>query len=419
LIHICAEEVRVKHLELKLPNLMNRVPKILIISSDTGGGHRSAAAAIVAGMQRFFKSDSYTVRVIRAVEESHQITRRGVSLYNWLLRNRQHWMKYLYWTINRFRPETREFFHRRCIGYVRELFERWCPHIIVSVHPLTQHIFARVLKELRLADRIPLVTVVTDPCYGFWKGWACDDVRLYLVASEEARRQLLDYGVAPERIKVAGMPVHPKFHHASQVEVEAARRELGLAPDKFTVFVNAGFVGGGNIKAIFRELVRGDLPIQAVFLAGHNQELKLEAEQLAVAAKFPVKVMGYSDEVERIMRAADVMISKLGGLSVFEALACRVPIIADATTAPMPQEAGAGAMLASRGAGVLLQRASDVVPELRRMVEDSKYYQTMRLATSSVTLPDSTRSIVEEITLLLPPGVMRDRNQKVVDIRTA
>lgn len=398
---------------------MNRVPKILIISSDTGGGHRSAAAAIVAGMQRFFKSDSYTVRVIRAVEESHQVTRRGVALYNWLLRNRQHWMKYLYWAINRVRPETRNFFHRRCLAYVHELFERWCPHVVVSVHPMTQHIFARVLKELKLADRIPLVTVVTDPCYGFWKGWACDDVRLYLVASEEARRQLLDYGIAPERIKVAGMPVHPKFHHASAIEVEAARRELGLVPDKFTVFVNAGFVGGGNIPRIFRELVRGDLPIQAVFLAGHNPELKLEAEQLAALAKFPIKVIGYSDEVERIMRAADVMISKLGGLSVFEALACRVPIIADATTAPMPQEAGAGAMLASRGAGVLLQRASDVVPELRRMVEDSKYFQTMRLATANVTLPDSTRSIVEEITLLLPPGVMRDRNQKVVDIRTA
>ena len=107
------------------------------------------------------------------------------------------------WLINRFRPETREFFHSRSIVYVRSLFQRWCPHIVVSVHPLTQHIFARVLKELKLAERIPLVSVVTDPCYGFWKGWACDDVTLYLVASDDARRQLIDYGVAPERIKIA------------------------------------------------------------------------------------------------------------------------------------------------------------------------------------------------------------------------
>jgi len=67
-----------------------------------------------------------------------------------------------------------------------------------------------VLKELGLAERIPLVTVVTDPYYGFWKGWACDDVTLYLVASDEARRQLIDYGIAPERIKISGMPVSSK-----------------------------------------------------------------------------------------------------------------------------------------------------------------------------------------------------------------
>ena len=82
--------------------MLQRVPKILIISSDTGGGHRSAAAAIVAGVQKFFEGESYAVRVVRAVEESHAVTEKLVRLYNWLLRNRQHWMKYLYWFVNRF-----------------------------------------------------------------------------------------------------------------------------------------------------------------------------------------------------------------------------------------------------------------------------------------------------------------------------
>src|SRR5436305_7196794 len=136
-------------------------PKILIISSDTGGGHRSAAAAIVAGIESFVKGESYAVRVVRAVEESAAIAARLVRLYNWILRNKQHWMKYFYWAINHVRPETREFFHKRSIGYVRAIFERWCPHVVVSVHPLTQHIFARVLKELGLAEHVPLVTVVT------------------------------------------------------------------------------------------------------------------------------------------------------------------------------------------------------------------------------------------------------------------
>lgn len=356
----------------------------------------------MAGVQRFFESDSYAIRVVRAVEESHHLTAKLVSLYNWVLRNRQHWMKYLYWCINRFRPETREFFHKRCIGYVTEIFERWCPHVVVSVHPLTQHIFARVLRELKLANRIPLVSVVTDPSYGFWKGWACDDVTLYLVASEGARQQLIDYGIPPQRIKVSGMPVHPKFAYPGEEAARAARRALGLDPEKFTVFVNAGWEGGGNIPAIFRELVHGKLDIQAIFLAGRNEELKLEAESLARHAAFPIRVIGYSEHVEQLMSAANVMISKLGGLTTFEALACRVPIICDAITPPMPQEEGTANLIVRRGAGILLRRASDIVPEIRRMVEDTAHYSAMRAATVGLAIPNATRQIVEEIVALIP-----------------
>ena len=382
-----------------MPN--QRIPKILILSSDTGGGHRSAAAAIVAGVQKFLEGESYAVRVVRAVEESHHLTARCVRLYNWLLQNRQHWMKYFYWLINRIRPETREFFHKRCIGYCAELFERWCPHVVVSVHPLTQHIFARVLKELKLADRIPLVSVVTDPCYGFWRGWACDDVTLYLVASDEARQQLVDYGVSPEKIKISGMPVHPKFSYPGEEAAQAARRALGLDAEKFTVFVNAGWAGGGNIPQIFKELIRGELDVQAIFLAGKNEDLRAAAESMASQAPFPIKVIGYSDEIEKLMNAANVMISKLGGLTTFEALACRVPIIADLITEPMPQEAGAANLIENRGAGILLKRSSDVVPVVRRMMEDEIHYANMCAATVGLALPNSTRHIVEEIAALI------------------
>ena len=379
-----------------------RIPKILIISSDTGGGHRSAAAAIVAGVQKFLDSESYAIRVVRAVEESHHLSAKLVRLYNWLLRNRQHWMKYYYWFINYIRPETSAFFYKRCVGYVAGLFERWCPHVVVSVHPLTQHMFARVLRELNLADRIPLVSVVTDPCYGFWKGWACNDVSLYLVASEDARRQLIDYGVAPERIKISGLPVHPKFAYPGEEAAQAARSALGLDPEKFTVFVNAGWIGGGNIPQIFRELVRGELDVQAIFLAGKNEDLRAAAESIALDAPFPIKVIGYSDEIEKLMSAANVMISKLGGLTTFEAFACRVPIIADMITEPMPQEAGTANLIEQRGAGVMLTRSTDVVPVVRRMMEDEVHYSRMRAATAALAIPNATRQIVEEIAALIP-----------------
>ena len=287
----------------------------------------------------------------------------------------------------------------------------------MSVHPLTQHAIARVLKELGLADKIPLITVVTDPYYGFWRGWACDDVRLYLVASEEARQQLIDYGIAPERIKISGMPVHPKFQFSDDLAARAARVALGLDPSKFTVFINAGWAGGGNIPRIYRELARADLNVQAIFLAGNNEELRIEAEKIAAKAKFQIKVIGYSENIEKLMSAASVMVSKLGGLSTFEAFTCRVPIIADATTEPMPQEAGAANMIVKRGAGVMLSRTADIVPVVRRMLDDTKHYAALRAAAFAMAIPNATRNIVDEITSLIPLPVMAREEPVLVDAK--
>lgn len=377
-------------------------PKILIISSDTGGGHRSAAEALASGLSKFWHGESVAVRIIKAVEESHHITDKLVWLYNWILQNRQHWMKYLYWVVNRFRPETSPFFLDRCIVYVRDQFEKWCPHVVVSVHPLTQHIFARILRELNLREQIPLVTVVTDPCYGFWKGWACEDVSLYLVANEEAMRQLVDYGVDPGKIKISGLPIRPEFRPADEKDAREARRAYGLDEEKFTVFVNAGYIGGVKMLDIFRELAAGELDIQAIFLAGRNDELKSRAEAVAKTAKFPVKVIGYSDEVEKIMQSANVMVSKLGGLTTFEAVACNLPIIADTTTPPMPQEAGTVSLIKKRGAGLILEKATDIVPFVRTLIDDDVKYRDMKAAMANLAVPNSTENIVNEIKALLP-----------------
>jgi UDP-N-acetylglucosamine:LPS N-acetylglucosamine transferase len=266
---------------------------------------------------------------------------------------------------------------------------------------MTRHVFARMLRELGLLDCIPLVTVVTDPCYGFWRGWACEDVSLYLVATEEARQQLVDYGVPAEKIKICGIPIHPKFQYESEEQQTAARAELGLDPERFTIFVNAGWIGGGNIPHIFEQMVEEGEQLndaQAIFLAGRNQELQKEVGALARRASFPVKVIGYTDAMERVMRAADVMVSKLGGLTTFEALASRLPIIADTTTPPMPQESRTADLIARHQAGLLLKRAGDIVPVVRELIHNPAEHALLRLGASRLAIPDATRRIVNEIT---------------------
>lgn len=376
-------------------------PKFLIITSDTGGGHTSAANAIAEGLKRFAAPECL-VNIARAIEESHYLMQKCADFYNYLLRHHQPFVKYYYAAIQRFRPNESSFVYRITARYVRQLFEKYCPQVVVSVHPMTQHFFARALRELGLLDTIPLVTVVTDPCYGFWRGWACDEVSLYLVASDEARQQLLDYGVPSEKIKICGMPIHPKFQFQTDDQKYAAREELGLVPDKFTMFINAGWVGGGNIPGIFEEMVaQGDSlkDAQAVFLAGRNQPLYEKISRLAERAPFPTKVIGYSNAMEKLMGAADVMVSKLGGLTTFEALASRLPIIADTTTEPMPQEAQTAALVARHQAGLMLKRTQDIVPLLRQLLNDPAHHAAMRLAAARIAVPDATHRIVKELML--------------------
>jgi len=79
-----------------------------------------------------------------------------------------------------------------------------------------------------------------------------------------------------------------------------------------------------------------------------------------------------------------------------------VPIIADTITPPMPQEAGTVKLIAKRGAGILLEKASDIVPMIQSLTGDSRRYRDMKAATAGLSTPDSTEHIVREIASLLP-----------------
>ncbi|MCS7079903.1 MAG: hypothetical protein NZ585_07610 [Chloracidobacterium sp.] len=376
--------------------------KILILTSDTGGGHTSAARALEAGLSKVAEGVRFLVHIAHALEECSAATRAAGNVYNFLLRSHQKYVKYYHRLINRYHPERWSIIKRYAKPYLERLFDKHCPNLIVSVHPMFQYPIGRILHDLNLSGKIPFVTVVTDPCGNSWRAWGDEFVDLYIVAHERAKAELLEYGVAEHRIRVIGMPIHPKFQEANQLDPQLLRAELGLNPNKFTVFVNAGWVGGGNIPRIYRTLVAADLDLQVIFLTGKNERLAEEARALARQARFPVKVLGFSNHMERLMRASDVMVSKLGGLTTFEALATRLPIIADAVTPPMPQEAGTGVLLEEHNAGLLLRRAEDIVPILRHLLSTPMRLKAMREAAAALGVPDATQRIVNEISALVP-----------------
>jgi UDP-N-acetylglucosamine:LPS N-acetylglucosamine transferase len=383
--------------------------KVLILSSDTGGGHGAAARAIEAGLQLFTDGVPHLVHIARVLEECSLVTRSCAQFYNYLLRHHQAYVKYYHWAINKFSIDEKNLIYRQFLRYGHGLMDKVKPNIIVSVHPMMQHGWVRFLRDLNLLGKIPLVTVVTDPCGGMWNGWANPDVDLYLVATERAQAELEEQGIRRDRIKIVGIPVHPNFQEVDEDMAFEARSQLGLDPSKFTLFINAGWVGGGNVPEIFHELIKSDLDIQAVFVAGKNTELKKEAEEQAKRARFPIRVLGFTDHMEQVMSAASMMISKLGGLTTFEALASRVPIIADLITPPMPQEKKTVDLISEHRAGVMLKRSSDIVPIIQDLLDDPNEFMRLREAAGLLATPDATKRIVKELSEL-----MNNREQTLI-----
>jgi UDP-N-acetylglucosamine:LPS N-acetylglucosamine transferase len=380
------------------PAMVHQPPRsVLILSSKTGGGHISTADSL---KQALLEAGVPQVHIRHVLEESTVVNRTLVNLYNYLLRHRQGWMQAYYGIINLLRLNERAFLLKSMVRYAQGVLQETQPDLIVSVHPMMQPFYPMLLKEAGLNPQVPLLTVVTDPCYGFWKGWASPLVAQYSVASEGAKQQLEDYGIAPSAIKVVGMPLRPHFKRVPMATRLTFRQHYGLAPDRLTLFVNAGWVGGGNIPTLFEYLIEHaglflQERLQVVFLAGHNPKLHQWAQALASKALFPVLVLDAQAPVHELMQMSDIMLSKAGGLTTFEALSCGLPMLVDHVTPPMPQERHTAHFVQACGAGVLVRSPMEVLRVLHHLLHHPQSLEALREAALEQGTPQALAHIVD------------------------
>lgn len=345
--------------------------RIGLFFSDTGGGHRSATEALQAGILKVlaerFSHYNVEVQIDSIVENSHPINRSFVQIYNYLLRHQQSAMKYYYWFIETFKPNDSKFGWMITRPYVVKTLHDMKADLVVSVHPMSNQYIARGLRESGLRSKTKLVTVVTDPNGDFWSGWACHDADLTIVPNDLAQQRLIELGVEPSKIAIMGMPVHPAFISAPSCSPEEFRQSLGLDKDLPTICINSGWAGGGNMIAIYRALKAVKRKVQVVFLCGHNvklyETLKKEVGQSAI----PTAVLPFHDSMADVMAACDLMVTKAGGLTSFEAVARRLPMAIDMITTPMPQEYGTARMLVEQGLATAIERADDIVAVVEKM----------------------------------------------------
>ncbi|KAE8687430.1 Monogalactosyldiacylglycerol synthase [Hibiscus syriacus] len=187
---------------------------------------------------------------------------------------------------------------------------KYQPDIIISVHPLMQHVPLRILKAKGLLNKIVFTTVVT------FKNLPSDMLvtRCYCPTDDVAKRAL-KAGLQPSQIKVYGLPIRPSFVKPVRPKIEL-RRELGMYEYLPAVLLMGGGEGMGPIEVTARALGNalydenlGDPLGQILVICGHNK--KIASKLRAIDWKIPV---------QECMGSCDCIITKAGPGTIAEAM---------------------------------------------------------------------------------------------------
>lgn len=236
----------------------------------------------------------------------------------------------------------------------------------------------------------PVHAVITDVSpHAFW---VYPHIDHYHVASALGARELQRKGVDAARISVTGIPVDPMF--ALHTDAGQARTALGL-PQRPTVLLLSGGFGVGPLQAMLESFGTEDNGLSLVVVAGRNTELEGACRVLAERMGVPVTVLGFVDNIHAWMDAADLVVTKPGGLSTTECLAKGKPM---ALVAPIPgQEQRNSDYLLEEGAAVRLHDVADAAWQLQRWLGDLDRMARLRDNALRIARPNAAADIAARL----------------------
>jgi processive 1,2-diacylglycerol beta-glucosyltransferase len=244
------------------------------------------------------------------------------------------------------------------------------------------------LRKKRGGPQPMAVSVITDfEAHALWMD-SC--VNLYCVAAEETKARLVARGAKPEDVVVTGIPISAKF--SAKLNVKAVRESLGLRDDQPVLLVPSGGFGMGPLGAILAELDKVERSFQTVVVTGRNEELRRELA--AQDRKHPTHVLGFVTNMHELMAAADLLITKPGGLTSSEALATGKPLL---ILNPIPgQEAANSDFLLERGAAAKVNRVEDLPYRIEQLL-GTKKLAAMGRSAKALGRPNAAPDICREV----------------------
>jgi len=384
--------------------------RILILHVRAGVGHERAARAVESALRTLDPSCEPIVR--DALEFASPFLRTFyASSYNRLVDRVPRVWGFFYRRAEKipassFRQRVRSALLAAGCRDFATATRRFEADVVLCTQFLPAEVFA--LLRVRGEVRVPVCCAVTD--FSIHPIWVYPGIDRYFVATDAAREQLVETGVVPgERIEVTGVPIDPRF--ATGIGRDAARRELGLDPDprRLTLLLMGGGFGWGPMEGMLEEVLRLPESVQALVIAGKNQELRERLAKRVAGRESRIKVHGFTDRVDLFLEAADLLVGKAGGLTSSEAMARGVPIIA---VRPIPgQEERNCDYLQESGAAVRVHDLFDLHVRLTHFVGNRTDLERMQTNARAIGRPDSAfgvaRSILSQLTPPEAGGSMR------------
>jgi 1,2-diacylglycerol 3-beta-galactosyltransferase len=364
--------------------------RVLFLISDTGGGHRAGAQAIGAALDEIDEGTRFTWRIDDiAAHCTFPLSKLG-SAYSAALRYAPPIYGALYHATNgrrRYRTIVKvcEPLYRERL---KDVFHQYDPDVIVSVHPLLNHAALRARTDARMAH-VPIVTVITD-LGRVHEGWLLPEADLTIVPAREVYRRAIERGVPPERLRLCGHPIHPKFEDVSATQSEL-RTKLELPQNTTVVLLMAGGEGGGKLLPTTLALAKARLPMHLVVVTGRNAALRSRLEELAPSLPTPMSVLGFRNDIPELMRACDLLVTKAGPGTLAEASVAQVPVVVYDYVPG--QERGNLDWVRSNGVGVVALSTQAVLASVSEIVLNGEHLAALRTQLKDVATLGSSRRI--------------------------
>jgi processive 1,2-diacylglycerol beta-glucosyltransferase len=340
-----------------------------------GAGHLRAAQAVELAVRQL--NSEALVKNIDVLELTNATFRRFYAkTYFDLVNKAPHVLGYVYDMTDR-QPSPqhksdrlRLAVERLNLGRFLKLLRSESWDIIINTHFLPAEIIASLRRKGRI--NTPHLTVTTDfDTHRMWVNQPCDH---YFSATEDGAAYLAYWGVPESDITVSGIPVHPVF--TEEKDSQSCRQRQGLGNDRPVVLQLTGGFGVGPVENLFLGLLSIQRPLEIVVVSGRNEELKVRLEHIEIPERHRVKILGFSDQIDELIAAADVVVSKPGGLTTSEILARGAAM---AIVNPIPgQEYRNSDFLLENGAAIKINNIAMLSHKLTRLMDDPARLSQMK-----------------------------------------